>query len=318
MKVLVVGGAGYVGGVVTDLFIKKKHNVIVYDNLTYEESFRKKCHFVNADIRNKKILKKYLKWADVVVWMAALVGDGACSINPQITFDINSESVRFLAKNFKKKIIFFSTCSVYGEQDGLIDEEAKLNPLSIYAKSKIKAENYLKNSKAFIFRLGTLFGVGDEYSRIRMDLAVNTLTAKAFFEKRLTIFGGEQYRPLLHVKDAARAIVYVSNSKKYGTYDLGYKNYKILDLGKEIRSIFKNKVQIKKISMKFQDTRNYRVKCIKMKKILKFKPTYTVKDGVNEIYNLLYTKRIKNINDPRYTNQKFLEIFKDKLNYENN
>ncbi len=317
MKVLVVGGAGYVGGVVTDLFIKQKHKVLVYDNLTYEESFRKNCDFIYGDVRNKTLLKKFLKWADLVVWMAALVGDGACSINPKITFDINSESVKFLAKNFKKKIIFFSTCSVYGEQDGLIDESAMLNPLSIYAKSKIKSEKYLQNSKAFIFRLGTLFGVGDDSSRIRMDLAVNTLTAKAFYEKKLTIFGGEQYRPLLHVKDAARAIVHVSKTNKFGVYDLGYKNYKILDLGREIRKIFNNKVSIKKISMKFQDTRNYRVKCEKMRKVLNFKPIYTVKDGVNEIHHLLKSKRIKDINDPRYTNQKFLQIFKEKLKYEN-
>ncbi len=317
MKILVVGGAGYVGGVVTDEFLKRKNDVIVFDNLTYEESFRKECKFVNGDVRNKKLLKKYLNWADLVVWMAALVGDGACSINPKVTFDINSESVKFLAKNFNKKIIFFSTCSVYGEQDGIIDEDANLNPLSIYAKSKILAEKYLKNKKVFIFRLGTLFGVGDNYSRIRMDLAVNTLTAKAFFEKKLTIFGGNQYRPLLHVKDAARAIVHSSKSNKYGIYDLGYKNYKIINLGKEIKNSFKNKIRIEKISMKFQDTRNYRVKCLKMKKILKFKPIYSVKDGIKEIYNLLTTKRIKNINDPRYTNQKYLEIFKEKILYEN-
>ncbi len=317
MKILVVGGAGYVGGVVTDEFINKKHDVIVYDNLTYEENFRKKCKFVFGDIRDKKLLIKYLKWADIVVWMAALVGDGACSINPNITYDINSKSVKFLAKNFKKKIIFFSTCSVYGEQEGILDENSKLNPLSIYAKSKILAENYLKNSNAFIFRLGTLFGVGDKFSRIRMDLAVNTLTAKAYFEKKLTIFGGNQYRPLLHVKDAARAIVHVSKSKKYGIYDLGYKNYKIIDLGKEIKKTFKNKIKIEKISMKFQDTRNYRVKCFKMKKILKFKPKYSVRDGVKEVYELLSTKRIKNINDPRYTNQKYLELFKSKIFYEN-
>lgn len=317
MRVLIVGGAGYVGGVVTDEFIKNNDDVIVYDNLTYEESFRKNCQFVFGDVRDKKKLKKFLKWADQVVWMAALVGDGACSINPKITFDINSNSVKFLSKNFNKKIIFFSTCSVYGEQTDIINEDSKLNPLSFYAKSKIIAEKYLHKKKAFIFRLGTLFGIGDNYSRVRMDLAVNTLTAKAFFEKQLTIFGGEQYRPLLHVRDAARAIIHASKSKEYGTYDLAYKNYKIIDLGYEIKKFFKNKVKIKKISMKFQDTRNYRVQCKKMRKIFKFKPKYSVKFGIQEVFNLLKQNRIKNINNPRFTNQKYLEIFKEKIVYEN-
>lgn len=316
-KILVVGGAGYVGGVVTDLLIKSNYKVNVYDKLLYEDSFRKKVNFINGDIRDKKKLLPFLNWADVVIWMAALVGDGACSIDPKVTFDVNSHSLKFLAKNFKKQIIFFSTCSVYGEQEGIIDENCKLNPLSVYAKSKILAEKYLSKNKAHIFRLGTLFGVGDDFSRIRMDLAVNTLTAKAFYEKKLTIFGGEQYRPLLHVKDAARAIIHVIGKSSYGIYDLSYKNYKILNLGMEIKKFFKNKIKIEKISMKFQDTRNYRVKGEKQKKILKFKTKYKVIDGIKEIFNLLKNKRISNINDPRYTNQKYLEIFKEKINYGN-
>lgn len=110
MKVLVVGGAGYVGGAITDLLLKKnkKYNVIVYDNLLYEETYLKECDFINGDIRDKKRLLRYLKWADVVVWAAALVGDGACSINPDLTLDINLKTVKFLSKNFSKRIIFFN------------------------------------------------------------------------------------------------------------------------------------------------------------------------------------------------------------------
>ena len=147
--------------------------------------------------------------------MAALVGDGACSINPELTFEINSESVKFLAENFKKRIVFLSTCSVYGAQDGILDETSSINPLSEYASSKVQAEEYLQNSDAIIFRLGTLFGISDEFSRIRLDLVVNILVTKALTEGKLTVFGGEQWRPLLHVNDVANAcLLYTSPSPR--------------------------------------------------------------------------------------------------------
>ena len=105
MNILVVGGAGYVGGAVTDLLLKNSDNkIIVYDALLYESLFQKNVDFIFGDIRNKNLLKKYLDWADTVVWMAALVGDGACSINPIITKEINYDTVDFLAKNFEQAI----------------------------------------------------------------------------------------------------------------------------------------------------------------------------------------------------------------------
>ena len=116
MNVLVVGGAGYVGGGIVDK-LKENHNVTVFDSLIYEESYRKDVNFVYGDIRDKDKLLSVLNKNDAVIWLAALVGDGACSINPELTFEINSESVKFLAENFKKRIVFLSTCSVYGAQD---------------------------------------------------------------------------------------------------------------------------------------------------------------------------------------------------------
>ena len=225
MKVLIVGGAGYVGGAVTDLLKENSNNeIIVYDILLYESLFQKKVEFINGDIRNYTLLKKYLDWADCVVWMAALVGDGACSINPLITKQINCDTVKFLANNFNGKIIFFSTCSVYGAQDDVLNENSPTDPLSVYASTKLEAEKILLNKNALIFRLGTLFGIGDSYSRIRMDLVVNVLTAKAINEKKLTVFGGRQFRPLLHVKDAARVIEESILSSNVGIYNLHLEN----------------------------------------------------------------------------------------------
>ena len=214
MKILIVGGAGYVGGYVTDLLKETNNEIIIYDNLLYENQFQKDVNFIYGDVRDYKKIQNYFDWADTVIWMAALVGDGACSINPVITNKVNFESVENLAKNFNGKIVFFSTCSVYGAQDDVLDENSNTNPLSVYASTKLSAEKILLSKNSLIFRLGTLFGVGDAFSRIRMDLVVNVLTAKAITEKKLTVFGGRQFRPLLHVKDAARMIILAESPKK--------------------------------------------------------------------------------------------------------
>ena len=313
MKILVVGGAGYVGGVIVDLLLKKKnYKVTVFDNLLYEDSFRKNCNFIFGDIRDKNFYQKNLNNYDVIVWLAALVGDGACAINPDLTDEINYQTLRRLCKVYNKKIIFISTCSVYGAQEGILSETSSVNPLSHYASSKLKCENLLKNKNSIIFRLGTLFGVSDNYSRIRMDLVVNTLSAKAFFEKKMSVFGGNQYRPLLHVKDVARAIEIAIITKKKGVFNLSYKNMRIIDIAKEIQKYFKN-TKIIKTQIKFQDARNYKVTNLKARKDLKFKAKYNLKYGIEELKKLLIEKRIKNFNDPRYTNQKYLEIFKEKM-----
>ncbi len=313
MKILVVGGAGYVGGVIVDLLLKKKnYKVTVFDNLLYEDSFRKNCNFIFGDIRDKNFYQKNLNNYDVIIWLAALVGDGACAINPDLTDEINYQTLRRLCKVYNKRIVFISTCSVYGAQDGILSETSSVNPLSHYASSKLKCENLLKNKNSIIFRLGTLFGVSDNYSRIRMDLVVNTLSAKAFFEKKMSVFGGNQYRPLLHVKDVARAIEIAIRSKKKGIFNLSYKNMKIIDIAKEIKKYFKN-TKIIKTQIKFQDARNYKVTNLKARKDLKFKAKYNLKYGIKELKKLLIEKRIKNFNDPRYTNQKYLEIFKEKM-----
>jgi nucleoside-diphosphate-sugar epimerase len=307
MKILLVGGAGYVGGAITDL-LKKKHNVIVYDNLLYEENYLKPCNFVYGDIRDSKKILQYYKWADVIVWTAALVGDGACSINPDITIDINVKTIKFLVKNFNKKIIFFSTCSVYGAREGILDEKSPTNPLSVYAHSKVQAEKILSKKNCIIFRLGTLFGIGDSFSRIRMDLVVNTLVAKAIYKKEITIFGGEQYRPLLHVKDVALAVELAIKSNKKGIYNLHHKNLIIYQIADKIKKTFKE-LKINKINMKFQDLRNYRVSSKKAVRDFKFKPKYDLRYGIEEMKNLLNQKRIKDIDNPRYTNQAYLKKF---------
>ena len=240
--------------------------------------------------------------------MAALVGDGACSINPTLTHEINSETVKNLVKNFNGKIIFLSTCSVYGAQEGVLDENSEVNPLSEYASSKLIAEKYLEESDAIIFRLGTLFGISDQFSRIRLDLVVNILTTKALVDKKMSVFGGDQWRPLLHVKDVANAIEHNISSDTKGVFNLHYKNFKIIEIAEKIKEKIPD-VSIETTPLPFQDARNYQVSSDKLKRETGFEASIELTQGIEEMYNLISSNRIKDINDPRYSNQNFLQTY---------
>ena len=308
MNVLVVGGAGYVGGAVTDILMKSEHKVRVYDALLYEETYRKDIDFIYGDVRDDKRLLQQLEWADAVIWLAALVGDGACALNPEITISINQDSVKWLAQHYNGRIIFMSTCSVYGAQDAMLDESSPTNPLSIYATTKLAAEEYLKNKNSLIFRLGTLFGMSDQFSRIRLDLVVNTLTVRAFKQGKISVFGGDQFRPLLHVRDVARMAVDNLSTKHIGTFNLARQNVRIIDLAYQVRNHFPDLI-IDQTPMKFEDARNYRVSTAKAQKELDFKSIFSIDDGIDEIKDLLETHRLKDVDNPRYTNQTYLSMF---------
>jgi nucleoside-diphosphate-sugar epimerase len=308
MNVLVVGGAGYVGGAVTDLLMNSEHHTRVYDALLYEESYRKLVEFVYGDIRDTERLLPHLKWADTVIWLAALVGDGACGLNPDISISVNQESVKWLAQNYNGRIIFMSTCSVYGAQDAVLDESSPTNPLSVYATTKLAAEEYLQNKNVIIFRLGTLFGVGDQFSRIRLDLVVNTLTVRAHRQGKISVFGGDQFRPLMHVRDAARAAVDNAVTKHTGVFNLARQNVRIIDLAYQVRNHFPDLI-VEQTPMKFQDARNYRVSSEKAHKFLGFKSIYSIDDAIEEVKELLDSNRLKDFDNPRYTNQAYLSMF---------
>ncbi len=308
MKVLITGGAGYMGGALTDILLKTKHDIRVYDALMYEDSYLKEVPFVLGDIRNRKHLKEQLKWADAVVWLAAIVGDGACALNLDISTQINQESVEWLADNYNGRIIFTSTCSVYGAGDGELTEDSPTGPLSVYGITKLASEGFLKKKNAMIFRLGTLFGLSDQYSRIRLDLVVNTLTAKAISDRKFRVFGGDQYRPLLHVRDAAQAIANNLETKHKGIFNLHSENIKILDLAcKVVKYIPRTKMDV--VDMKFEDLRNYQVSSQKARKTFGFKPKLSSTDGIKEVKQLLEEKRIKDLNNSKYTNEGHLAMF---------
>ena len=306
-KVLVVGGAGYIGGYLTDLFEFEGYDVTVYDNLTYETRYLKRVNFINGDIRDTHKLQNIVHYYGTVIWLAGMVGDGACQVDPELTNELNFESVKWLADNYYGRILFPSTCSVYGINDALIDETAEPNPLSAYASTKLAAEQYLMRTRldCLIFRLGTLYGLGDAHSRLRLDLVVNILTKRAVEGQKLSVFGGEQWRPLLHVRDVAHAFLFGLKNNVRGLYNLSANNMRIAEIAEVIKKVIPS-AQVEYKDIKFEDLRNYRVT---NQKILDtgWKPTLTLKDGIAELKKVFNEKRITNLNDPVYSNQAFIK-----------
>jgi nucleoside-diphosphate-sugar epimerase len=306
MNILIVGGAGYLGGAVTDLLIESEHSILVYDILLYEDTYRKQVPFVYGDIRDRQNLKRYLSWADVVIWLAALVGDPVSTLDEALTIEINKNSVQYLRDNFKGRIIFMSTCSVYGAQDALLNEQSRLNPLSLYARTKLEAEKILANTNSLIFRLGTLHGISDQFSRIRFDLVVNTLVMHAFIHNKINVFGGQQYRPILHVRDAAHAICHALETRNAGIYNLHSQNTTIIEIARVVKEHFPN-LQVEVTDVMFQDNRDYRVSSDKARNELGFKPVLTIESGIKELKKLLEEGRVKNSFLTRFSNYLYLK-----------
>jgi nucleoside-diphosphate-sugar epimerase len=306
VKVLLTGGAGYVGGALTDL-LAGTHDLRVYDRLLYEDSYRKPVDFAFGDVRDVERLQPHLDWADVVVWLAALVGDGACALNPEVTVEVNEQSVRWLAEHYRGRIIFMSTCSVYGACDGMLDERSPTNPLSLYAQTKLRAEAALADASAdaLCLRFGTLFGVGDAFSRVRMDLVLNAMAAKAAVRGRITVFGGSQHRPLLHVKDAARSIALAIDSRERGIFNVHAVNLSIGQLAERLREHFPD-LDVQQTGTASQDKRDYRVTSAKAETRLGFHPQYTVDEGITEIAVLVRQGRVKDIYHAGYDNVRSL------------
>lgn len=302
-KVLVVGGAGYVGGWLTDEAIRAGHEVRVVDKLLYEDAYLKPVDFHYGDILDPKTINPHLEWAETVIWLAALVGDPACALNPEVTMDTNVGSVRHLVQNFGGRIIFPSTCSVYGAQLGELTESSPTAPLSLYAETKIDAEQVLtaSSNSVLIFRLGTLFGLSDTYSRLRADLVLNVLTVRAVMEGHMTVFGGSQYRPLLHVRDVATAMVPQIETDNTGIFNLHTENLTIIQLANRIKALVPD-AEIRGTESTFQDARNYMVSSDKAVTELGFAPQWTIDQGIKEIAETVGARRIPNVNLERFSN----------------
>ncbi len=324
-KVLVIGCAGYLGSVLTRKLISKGFIVHGLDKLTYSdygirELYNKKgFNFVEGDIRDIKVLMDAIKGCDAVVHLAAIVGDPACKLDAEETITINYLATKTITEVCKysqiNRLVFASTCSVYGASEtpgSLITEESALNPVSLYAEMKIKSEIAIleamdDNFSPTILRMATLYGLSP---RMRFDLVVNLLTAQAKTEGRITIFGGEQWRPLVHVNDAAEAYIRCLEApieKVRGqVFNVGsnQQNYRILELGPILQSIIPE-VQIEKRD-DLIDNRSYSTAFDKISTVLGYRTERTVEDGVLEIKQALEKGIIEDYKDKRYSNYESL------------
>lgn len=309
-KVLVCGGAGYVGGVTVDLLTTLGYDVTIYDSLLFEDRYLKGVPLIVGDIRDHRRLSRLIRDEeyDFVVWLAALVGDGCCAVDPFLTESVNLTPVKWLADHYKGRIVFPSTCSVYGANDDLLDEGSPTNPLSVYAQTKLEAEQYLLTNRpdnSLIFRLGTLYGLGDEHSRVRLDLVANVLTTRAALGLPLKVFGGDQYRPLLHVKDVAEAFAYGMLNGLIGLFNLHEVNLTMEELAIRIQEHVPGAL-IEYEDIKTEDNRDYRVTSKKLR-AHGWLPVHTLDQGICEIRDAVKSGRIRNPFDPLYRNVDFMK-----------
>jgi nucleoside-diphosphate-sugar epimerase len=310
-RVLVVGGAGYVGGWLVDEALAAGHEVRVYDLLLYEDRYLKDVPFVAGDVLDRDKLRPELEWADTVVWLGALVGDPASALDPVLTRKINLDSVEWLCDVFDGRIVFPSTCSVYGAQEEELDEDSPLEPLSLYAATKVDCERLLtkRGKDALVLRLATLAGVGDTYSRIRLDLVVNLLVARAKVIGELQVFGGRQYRPLLHVRDVATAVVpHLEPGKPTGIFNLGAENVTILELAERIVERV-GTATIQRVETPFQDTRNYRTTFKRAEEQLGFEARWSMDHAIDQIVDLIDAGRVKDLSLAQFSNMDALRPY---------
>jgi len=324
-KVLLTGGAGYLGSVLCRKLLDRGYRVRVLDNLTYGDEGIKDLYgnrsfeFLKGDARNISDLTEAMKGMDAVMHLAAIVGDPASQLKPQATIEINYLSTKAAAETAKynqiNKFLFFSTCSVYGAgktADERLKEDSSLNPVSLYAETKLKSEEGIlnladENFSPTIFRFATLYGVSP---RVRFDLVVNTLTARAVLEKKISIFGGEQWRPNLEVSDAARACILWLEApleKVSGEiFNVGAneQNCKIIEIGRMVKKIVpETAVEIKK---ELDDLRDYNVSFDKILRVLGFRAKKTIEQSIGEMKKMIEIKKITNFNLPQYSNYRFL------------
>lgn len=304
-RVLVVGGAGYVGGAVTDLLAEAGQDVRVYDCLLWEDEYRGPYELVRGDIRDHDRLAPHLAWADAVIWLAALVADGACAMYPELAVELNDRAVTWLTSNYDGRIIFPSTSLAYGVSDEPLAEDAPLHPQTLYQQTKVAAERHLVG-RALMLRLATLFGIAAPDARPRFDLVPNLFTMRAVTDGVMTVFGGDQHRGFLHVRDVARIMVDHLTTTMVGVFNLHTENATVRALAERIYA----HVPSARIDMQPANrsaTGDIRLVSDRARSELGFAPRYTLDDGIREVRDLVMSGRLKDARSPRYSNETYLK-----------
>jgi nucleoside-diphosphate-sugar epimerase len=320
-RVLVVGGGGYLGSMLTRKLLNRGYRVRVLDSFIYgrksleDLAGNPRCEVLEGDLRNIHTCVNALEGVNAVILLAAIVGDPASKVRPTETIETNVLAAQALASAAKlqhiSRFVYASTCSVYGVGADLLDEGAALNPVSLYARTKIASEEIiLKMGDSYfaptILRMGTLYGYSH---RMRFDLVVNTMSMKSFTDKQILVFGGKQWRPLLHVEDAAEVYMRCieADLKNVGNqiFNVGSdeQNYQIEEIAERVsKSLGGIKIQRDDSSL---DARDYRVSFAKVRETLGFTPQASVEGAANMIFGRLEDGTIKNPAQRIYYNHYF-------------
>jgi nucleoside-diphosphate-sugar epimerase len=321
-RILVVGGAGYIGSLLVERLLEKGYHVRVLDALLYgDEPLRSSranpdFELMVGDCRNIQDVVKAIHGVESIVHLAAIVGDPACNQDAESALEINYAATRMLIEIAKghgiRRLVFASSCSVYGATDEVMDESSAVHPISLYGQTKVDSEKALLEARSATFhptilRYATVFGLG---YRPRFDLVVNLLTAKARQEGLITIFNGEQWRPFIHVRDLVEATARVLEAPLQlvsgEVFNIGDSslNHTLADVGDAIRKVFPE-TRVEHIEN--SDRRNYRVSFDKLHSRLGFRARHTLPDGILEIKKAFDDGLIEDYSDVRYHNQRFLK-----------
>lgn len=321
-RVLVIGGAGYIGSALLPKLLARGYQVRVLDMLIYGRDAigplidHPNLELVEGDFRHVQRVLECMQHVDAIVHLGAIVGDPACSINEDLTIDVNLSATLMIAELAKRqqisRLVFASTCSVYGACDETLDERSLVKPISLYGHTKLASEKVLHNLIDDVFqpsivRFATIYGLS---GRTRFDLVVNLLAAKAKLDGEITVFGGDQWRPFVHVDDAALAVATILEAPLAlvggQIYNVGSneQNYTIRQIGEMVHQC----VPDAKLAINDQDTdkRNYRVDFSKIRNELNFTPQWTVEQGIQQVLDAIANGEITDYRDPVYSNVKFL------------
>ena len=293
MKILITGGAGYLGSVITRNLLKK-HEVIVYDNLMYNQtSLVALCHHENftyhyGDVREWSKLKYIVEQVDVIIPLAALVGFPSCEKDKELATSINTTQIQNIVDTMTpdQKILYPNTNSGYGSRtEGMVDETNDLTPIRHYGQTKCEAEDYiLQESNGIVFRLATVFGVS---SRMRLDLLVNEFVYKLLTDKYITLFEHEFVRNFIHIQDVSSAFEFmIENYDKYQgeIFNVGLSDTNInkKELVERIQKQIPNTSITYSDYFEDPDKRNYVVSNEKIE-ATGWKPQYSLDDGITEL-----------------------------------
>ena len=295
MKILITGGAGYIGSILAPELINKNFKVTVLDNFMFKQAslnhlcFHKNFNIINGDIRDSMLMQKLLRDHDLILPLAAIVGAPLCNKDPYSAQSINHDAIIDMIKKSSKNqmIIMPTTNSAYGtgDKNNYCDEKSPLNPISKYAVDKVEIEKILMSRENSIsYRLATVFGMS---SRMRIDLLVNDFTYRAYHDSAMIIFEGHFKRNFIHVRDVVRGFVHaIENFDKMKSeiYNVGLSdaNLSKLELCSEIKKHLPNFTYVEEKLKKDPDQRNYIVSNEKIEST-GFSPKHSLSDGIEEL-----------------------------------